>query len=170
MGGIAQLDVTSSWTSLTAPSALPPAPAPSLASLWSYTQTTSFAKASKSSEYHFELKIKLCWVLICLFIVLFLGPEPGKKGKDQPAEKESPAAASGPVAAYDIASFEKGMDRAIEHLQHELANIRTGRATPGMLDHLRVDVYGEKMPLKAVGTVSVRDAQTLAVTVFDPQV
>jgi ribosome recycling factor len=60
------------------------------------------------------------------------------------------------------------MERAIEHLQHELANLRTGRATPGMLDHLKADVYGEKLPLKAVGSVSVRDAQLLVVTLFDP--
>jgi len=60
------------------------------------------------------------------------------------------------------------MDHAIEHLQHELANIRTGRATPGMLDHLKVEAYGERVPLKAVGTVSVRDPQLLSVTLFDP--
>ena len=53
-------------------------------------------------------------------------------------------------------------------MQHELANIRMGRATPGMLDHLKVDAYGEKMPMKAVGTVTVRSPQLLAVTVFDP--
>lgn len=62
------------------------------------------------------------------------------------------------------------MEKAIEHLHHELAGIRTGRATPSMLDHLRVDLYGEKLPLKACGTVSVRDSQLLVVTVFDPSV
>lgn len=59
------------------------------------------------------------------------------------------------------------MDKALEHMQHELANIRMGRATPGMLDHLKVEAYGEKMPMKAVGTVTVKDPQRLAVTVFD---
>lgn len=59
------------------------------------------------------------------------------------------------------------MNGAIEHLSHELANIRTGRATPGMLDHLKIEAYGERMPLKAVGSVSVRDPQLLAVTLFD---
>lgn len=56
----------------------------------------------------------------------------------------------------------------MQHLQHELANIRTGRATPGMLDHLKIDAYGERVPMKAVGTVSVRDSQLLAVSLFDP--
>ena len=60
------------------------------------------------------------------------------------------------------------MNAAIHHLQHELANIRTGRATPGMLDHLKIEAYGERVPLKAVGTVSVRDSQLLAVSLFDP--
>lgn len=60
------------------------------------------------------------------------------------------------------------MTKAIHHLQHELANIRTGRATPGMLDHLKIDAYGDKVPLKAVGTVSVRDSHLLIVTLFDP--
>ena len=60
------------------------------------------------------------------------------------------------------------MNSAIEHLSHELANIRTGRATPGMLDHLKIDAYGERMPMKAVGSISVRDPQLLVVTLFDP--
>jgi ribosome recycling factor len=60
------------------------------------------------------------------------------------------------------------MLKAIDHLQHELANIRTGRATPGMLDHLKIDAYGEKLPMKAVGSVSVRDSHLLVVTLFDP--
>ena len=42
--------------------------------------------------------------------------------------------------------------------------------SPGMLDHLKVDVYGEKLPLKACGTVLVRDPQLLAISVFDPSV
>ena len=62
------------------------------------------------------------------------------------------------------------MERALAHLQGEMANLRSGRAAPGMLDHLRVDVYGERLPLKACGSVSVRDAQLLAVTVFDADV
>mgnify|MGYP002628765686 CR=1 FL=1 len=41
------------------------------------------------------------------------------------------------------------------------------RATPGMLDHLHVNAYGEKLPMKAVGTVSVKSSQMLAVTCFD---
>lgn len=71
------------------------------------------------------------------------------------------------VVDIDFSDNQKMMEKAIEHLQHELANIRTGRATPGMLDHLKVDAYGEKMPLKALASVTVRDAQLLVVTLFD---
>jgi ribosome recycling factor len=78
------------------------------------------------------------------------------------------AAADAAADAFDLKPFQKQMAAAMEHLQHELANIRTGRATPGMLDHLKIEAYGEKMPMKAVGTVSVRDSQLLAVTMFDP--
>ncbi|KAL4422102.1 hypothetical protein ABPG77_001570 [Micractinium sp. CCAP 211/92] len=70
-------------------------------------------------------------------------------------------------AAFDMSETKKLMERALEHLQGELANIRTGRAAPGMLDHLKVDVYGDRLPLKACGSVSVRDPQLLVVTVFD---
>ena len=40
----------------------------------------------------------------------------------------------------------------------------------GLLDNLKVQVYGQKMPLRAAANVSVRDAQTLLVTAFDPSV
>lgn len=78
------------------------------------------------------------------------------------------ASAAGDTAAFDAAPTKELMSKAVDHLQHELAGLRTGRATPGMLDHLKVEVYGERMPLKACGTVLVRDPQLLAVTVFDP--
>lgn len=59
------------------------------------------------------------------------------------------------------------MGAAVEHLQHELAGVRTGRANPGLLESIPVDAYGEKLPLKACGTVTVRSPQLLAVSVFD---
>lgn len=43
-------------------------------------------------------------------------------------------------------------------------------APSGLLDNLKVQVYGQKMPLRGVANVSVRDAQTLLVTAFDPSV
>lgn len=58
----------------------------------------------------------------------------------------------------------------MERLHNELAAIRSGRASSGMLEHVKADVYGERMPLSAVATVLVRDPQLLVVSVFDPSV
>ena len=49
----------------------------------------------------------------------------------------------------------------------ELARIRTGRASTALLDHLKVEYYGNPTPLNQVGSVAVADARTLSVTVWD---
>eukprot|EP00887_Chlorella_sp_A99_P006226 scaffold3.g6226.t1 len=95
-----------------------------------------------------------------------VGKSKGKKGGGGAAAATVADEATG--SGFNIGEARQLMARAVDRLQHELANIRTGRATPGMLDHLKVDLYGERLQLKACGTVSVRDAQLLAVTVFDP--
>jgi ribosome recycling factor len=58
------------------------------------------------------------------------------------------------------------MKRAIEHLGHELAAIRTGRASAALLDGIKVDYYGVSTPLKQVATISVPDAKTIMVQPF----
>lgn len=55
----------------------------------------------------------------------------------------------------------------MEHLGRELSGVRTGRANPGLLENIPVEAYGEKLPLKACGAVTVRNPQLLAVAVFD---
>jgi hypothetical protein len=62
------------------------------------------------------------------------------------------------------------MQHAIEHLQHELAGVRTGRANPGLIENISVDANGEHMPVKACGTVTVRNPQLLAITLYDARV
>jgi ribosome recycling factor len=57
---------------------------------------------------------------------------------------------------------------ATEHFKGELSKIRTGRAHPGMLDGINVEVYGQSMPLKAVASIAAPEAQLLQVTPFDP--
>lgn len=59
------------------------------------------------------------------------------------------------------------MARSIEALKGSLAKIRTGRAHAGLLDHIQVDYYGAPTPVGQVGNVSVIDARTLGVQVFD---
>lgn len=55
------------------------------------------------------------------------------------------------------------MQKAIEHLEAELAKIRAGRANPAMLDSVHVDYYGTNTPLSQVSSVTVPDARTLAI-------
>ena len=55
------------------------------------------------------------------------------------------------------------MQKAIEHLETELAKIRAGRANPAMLDSVHVDYYGNSTPLSQVSNVSIPDARTLAI-------
>lgn len=57
---------------------------------------------------------------------------------------------------------------ANEHFKGEVGKIRTGRAHPGMLDGISVEVYGQAMPLKAVASISAPESQLLQVTPFDP--
>jgi len=61
------------------------------------------------------------------------------------------------------------MDKTIEALQYELAKIRTGKATTVLLDSIRVDYYGNMVPLNQVGNVSVLDAHTLSITPWEKQ-
>lgn len=59
------------------------------------------------------------------------------------------------------------MDKANEHLHHEFAGLRTGRASTSLLDPIMVDVYGAKMPINQVGTVGVPEPRMLSVQVWD---
>ncbi len=59
------------------------------------------------------------------------------------------------------------MTKTLEALRTELAKLRTGRASPALLHHLRIDYYGTPTPIDQVATVSVSDARTLSVTPWD---
>jgi ribosome recycling factor len=60
------------------------------------------------------------------------------------------------------------LSSATEHFRQEIGKIRTGRAHPGMLDGISVEVYGQAMPLKAAANISAPEAQLLQITPFDP--
>ena len=62
---------------------------------------------------------------------------------------------------------EEKMEKAVEVAKDDFANIRTGRAHPGMFQKLLVDYYGAPTPLKAVATIGVPEPRTLSVTPFD---
>jgi len=66
-----------------------------------------------------------------------------------------------------LSSIAKRMDGALEALRRELGGLRTGRASPTLLDPISVEVYGQSMPLNQVGTVSVPEPRMLTVSVWD---
>ncbi|TVQ89766.1 MAG: ribosome recycling factor [Chromatiaceae bacterium] len=59
------------------------------------------------------------------------------------------------------------MAKSAEALRHELAKIRTGRAHPSLLDHIKVTYYGSEVPISQVANVAVEDARTLTVTPWE---
>lgn len=58
-------------------------------------------------------------------------------------------------------------DRCIDHLKGELNSLRTGRAAPALVEDITIEAYGTKQQLKAVASISVQDAKTLAVDPWD---
>ena len=59
------------------------------------------------------------------------------------------------------------MAKSVEALRLELVKIRTGRAHPSLLDHIRVNYYGNEVPIKQVANVTAEDARTLAVAPWE---
>jgi len=59
------------------------------------------------------------------------------------------------------------MGKSVEALVHELAKVRTGRAHPSLLDHIRVEYYGSEVPLSQVANINVEDARTLTVSPWE---
>ena len=68
---------------------------------------------------------------------------------------------------FDEKSYSLKMDKTIEVFSKELSSLRTGRANINMLDTIKVDVYGQQMPIDQVATISVSDPQTLSIQVWD---
>jgi ribosome recycling factor len=62
---------------------------------------------------------------------------------------------------------EQKMKKSIESLRNDLAKVRTGRAHPGILDHVLVDYYGTPTPVPQVGNVTLLDARTIAVSPYE---
>ena len=60
------------------------------------------------------------------------------------------------------------MVSAVDHVRHELASVRTGRASIGILDAVRVEAYGSELPLNQVASLSVPEPTLIVATPFDP--
>ena len=68
---------------------------------------------------------------------------------------------------FDEKSHSLKMDKAIEVFSKELSSLRTGRANAAMLDLIRVDVYGQQMPIDQLATISVPEARLISIQVWD---
>jgi ribosome recycling factor len=62
---------------------------------------------------------------------------------------------------------EQKMQKSLESLKHDLAKVRTGRAHTGILDHVQVEYYGNLVPINQVANVTLIDARTLGVQVWE---
>ncbi len=66
-----------------------------------------------------------------------------------------------------LSNTKDSMNNAIEHMQHDLSGIRTGKANPALLDSLRVEYYGQKVPLNQVASVAAPDPQLITIQPWD---
>ena len=68
---------------------------------------------------------------------------------------------------FDEKTYNQKMDKTIEVFSKELTSLRTGRANASMLDLVKVDVYGQSMPLNQVSSITTPDARTINIQVWD---
>ena len=68
---------------------------------------------------------------------------------------------------FDDKTYSQKMDKTYEVFTKELASLRTGRANSNMLDLIRVDVYGQKMPINQLSTITTPEPRTISIQVWD---
>ena len=85
--------------------------------------------------------------------------------------KTEPPAAPSAITFHSVkevdASLKARMEKALSDLQHEMASIRTGRASLGILDHIRVDYYGSPTPLNQVANLHVPEPSLITIQPWD---
>ena len=67
-----------------------------------------------------------------------------------------------------ISQHKTSMDKSLDFLQNELKGVRTGRASTGLVENLRVEYYGTPTPINQMATLSAPDASTIVIKPFDP--
>ncbi len=65
-----------------------------------------------------------------------------------------------------IEQFEK----TIEHLKHEISTLRTGRATPALVEDITIEAYGVRQPLKTIASIQIPDAKTIQIQAWDKSI
>jgi ribosome recycling factor len=83
---------------------------------------------------------------------------PGNKGSDTELTPDSV-----------LSEVERKMNRAVEALRRELNSVRTGRATPALLENITIEYYGVPTPLKQIASISAPDARAILVQPWDKQ-
>lgn len=64
---------------------------------------------------------------------------------------------------------EEQMEKTVEHLRHELRGVRTGRASPALVENVKVDYYGSPTDLRSIASISVPEATQILIKPFSPQ-
>lgn len=72
--------------------------------------------------------------------------------------------------AYDFTKLTANIKETEEWLQREMSNIRTGRATPTLLDSVKPEIYGARTPIQQVASVTIEDARTLRIVPWDKSI
>src|SRR3954470_4804036 len=85
----------------------------------------------------------------------------------KPEPHAAPAATTFVTVKEVEANVRTRMDKAMTDLQHEMATIRTGRASLGVLDHIRVDYYGTPTPLNQVANLHVPEPSMITIQPWD---
>ena len=68
---------------------------------------------------------------------------------------------------FNEKNYSLKMDKSIQSLKKDISTLRTGRANTSMLDTIKIDVYGQLMPIEQLGTVSVPEARLISIQVWD---
>ena len=68
---------------------------------------------------------------------------------------------------FNEKNYSLKMDKSIQSLRKDLSTLRTGRANPNMLDTIKIDVYGQLMPINQLATISVPEARLINIQVWD---
>jgi len=71
---------------------------------------------------------------------------------------------------FSLEMYKGDFDKAIEYLKQDITSLRTGRATPALVEDITVEAYGTKQPLKSLASISVADARTLNIEPWDKSV
>src|SRR6516162_4055136 len=97
-----------------------------------------------------------------------LPPVRGVEGKRRPPMKTEPPATAAFNSVKEVeANLRTRMEKALADLQHEMASIRTGRASLGILDHIRVDYYGTPTPLNQLANLHVPEPSLITIQPWD---